>query len=1132
MRPALNASYRLAFSLLGACLFALGVTTDARAEWPMARHDPQRTGASTGQSALEHPTIAWRSYLGGSLGLQQVLAADLDGDRSGDVLLISGGRLMAKRPDDSIVWETPPFDLFRIDSLRDLNNDGTLDVVATGRPGRVMVFSGRTGALEWQTNTPPYGPTIGAVRFARLDTDMLEDMYVADAACGSTDSQGDVAFAYSFARGFGAGVDNGDQRLWQLERGREYNCGQNDVVADLNNDGRTEVVAFATHNMYLFEGRTGARVPSGGVDPQGGFPTGFSIPYGTNVTDVVDVDGDGNLDIVGYTNQSYAAAINSRAVFVVSYDPRRPAATRLYVRWFRNVADQETDVHAFLHNSATDLDGDGRVEITTTFIESGVTTTYVFDGATGDVRLRLPAATVRGIYTLATGQRPTLVVQQGANLLGYRFTALGPDAAVPAPEFTLANGTLPQYFRRSEWASGSASTGQLDLALPGTDRRGLLLLRNNAVELWDATATPVMRATYMLPADTTVVTAAPEDDVAAMGPGVLLARSDGFLLVLNPALRVINFGEGEEVSLPGIRTGGFYSGSSGIGPIPIAARFDHLASEIVTQNSRGILQRIDASLATITRPPVFRWDWRGATNPVAMDENGDGAYDLLVATQGDGIEGRRPDGTTTVFRVPTLSTRQAFNGDVVPLRSTSGSTRYAAPIVDRSNGEGTVVAVADGAVAWLSAPIVVAGSGFGYLGVDDSDGDGRDDALISMQSQLRLLSGATGALLASGLPIYAIGPVNVRGRAGAVTIIGSGSYSPPSGAVIPRPPTAITSVWSLPAGTRSTRILGAVVQCPSGLVFADVDYGGAHLLMASAETGALRGDLVLAGGRLFANDAALAATNVNSGLLGNVTATAHLWGDQPAFLVGGTDGYLYAVDPCAAAPRLLWALNLRSSVGEAIFADTDGDHEDELLVEAADGFLYGIDTERFPAPAFVNDIDPAGSGTDDVDETRGSGLAVAWAAVPGATLYEWAVFTVGGTAISRSPTDPANPFTTVDAATRSVSFGAGLTTNRRYFFAVRAIGPSGTSTEVTSDGTLFVRAVAALPDAGFVDASVATADVPPDVRPTDSGPLPLPQGCGCRVGSTRRANGIDAFAFLVGLALIGRRRRTALLPRR
>lgn len=54
----------------------------------MARHDPQRTAASTGQSALERPTIAWRTYLGGSLGAQQVFAANVDGNGTGDVVIL------------------------------------------------------------------------------------------------------------------------------------------------------------------------------------------------------------------------------------------------------------------------------------------------------------------------------------------------------------------------------------------------------------------------------------------------------------------------------------------------------------------------------------------------------------------------------------------------------------------------------------------------------------------------------------------------------------------------------------------------------------------------------------------------------------------------------------------------------------------------------------------------------------------------------------------------------------------------------------------------------------------------------------------------------------------------------------
>jgi hypothetical protein len=841
------------------------------------------------------------------------------------------------------------------------------------------------------------------------------------------------------------------------------------------------------------------------------------------------VDGDGHLDIVGYTNNVYAPTINSRAVFVVSYDTTRPIGSRLYVRWVRDVMNQTTDVHAFLRNGAADFDGDGRAEIATTFTEGGTTTTYVLDGATGMVRVRLPGATVRAVFTLAEGERPTLLVQSGNNLVGYRFASFSGEP--PAPAFMLPNGSLLSYFVREQFQSSSAANAQLTLPIRGTNRRGVLLVRSNTLELWDPVATPpTIVASYPLPEDLSIVTVAPQQDVFAPGPGMLLARSDGFLLVLDNALRVINFGESVETSLPGIRTGGFYSGASGLGPIPIAARFEGMANDVLAVNSRGLLLRLDVSRATITQPPERRWDWRGANYPLAIDEDGDGAHDMIVAVQGNAVVARRPDGMTEVFRVPVLNSRQFFAGDVLPLR-TPTEMRFAVTVRDNTNGEGLVAAINRSGVVWRTTPIVVAGSGFGDLGIDDVNGDGFQDAMVSMQAPLRLFSGVDGVLLASGLPTYASVPITVRGRAGAVTHIGSGSYNPVAGITITSSPVTIRNVWSFPAGGRSSGLRGAVVQCPSGLIIANTIFGKPHVVIADAERGTVRADMVLAGGRQFADDAALAATNVFPGLPGNISATPQLYAGHPAFLVGSTDGYLYAIDPCAATPTLLWAMNFRAPVGEPILADTDGDGEDEIVVEAADGFMYGVDTERFPAPAWVNDVDPDGTGTDDVDETRGSELAVAWAEVPGATGYEWAVFTAGGTPISRNQNDAGmneTPFTQVSAATRRVSFGANLESGRRYFFAVRALGPGGSSSEVTSDGTRFIRATRTGPDGGMADAGApeggmmdagADADAGMNMQPADD--------CACRAAGATGGRGPGALA-LVGAAatvLAVRRRR-------
>jgi MYXO-CTERM domain-containing protein len=159
------------------------------------------------------------------------------------------------------------------------------------------------------------------------------------------------------------------------------------------------------------------------------------------------------------------------------------------------------------------------------------------------------------------------------------------------------------------------------------------------------------------------------------------------------------------------------------------------------------------------------------------------------------------------------------------------------------------------------------------------------------------------------------------------------------------------------------------------------------------------------------------------------------------------------VDPCGM--RLEWALDIRYPVGEAILADTDGDGEDEIVVTAADGFLYGIDREVIPAPAFVYENDGATlatSAAEDLDEyVTSETLHANWAPVDGATSYEYAVITPGGAFVTRPN------FVSAGAATSVSATGLPLIAGRRYLFAVRAIGAEGSSSEALSDGVVVLE---------------------------------------------------------------------------
>jgi len=219
----------------------------------------------------------------------------------------------------------------------------------------------------------------------------------------------------------------------------------------------------------------------------------------------------------------------------------------------------------------------------------------------------------------------------------------------------------------------------------------------------------------------------------------------------------------------------------------------------------------------------------------------------------------------------------------------------------------------------------------------------------------------------------------------------------------------------------------------------------------NAATGALVREVVLAEGNLYGTVDDAVADGKRPGFLGNVTIKEDLTGlNDTGAVVGSSDGYLYAVEPCTGS--LLWSMNFRFPVGEAIFADTDDDGIDEIVVTVADGYLYGVDREMFPAPGWVHDTDPPSGVTDeDVDsiETQDT-LYAAWEPVPLATSYEYGILTASGNFITVPNFINVGPDISVE------STGLGLMLGGRYYFAVRAIGPGGSSSEAVSDGVTIV----------------------------------------------------------------------------
>jgi outer membrane protein assembly factor BamB len=1118
---------------LTVCLALILLSTAVRADWPAMRHDARRSAVGEGTAQIDRPAIAFRHYLGGSLSNTQYYAHDVDGDGALEILLVIGGALVAKTPRDVLVWETPALDIFTIAGVVDLDGDGSPEVVCPARAGRMHVIDPRDGSVRWSMPAGVVG-NVGAVRFAAFDTSAGVDLYVADAACGSTGSLGDIGRAYSFAGGIASPVV-----LFDLERGRrDYVCGQYDTIADVDGDGTLDVVAQGINHFYVYSTTDGHLIATS--------ENVGSIPYGLAQVFLTQSDADAAPELVCFTENTYAPPTNSRRVFLMDWDTAMGTLVR---RWEHSVADTLNDRHGWYPGGVQDLGDDGRIEVVTSFYDgaSSSWTTRVYDVSDGTELAMLARGPFRGLADLDGDGTSEILVGDAASALGaYQLTGSGLTRVFLAPNID------PVYQRERDplWPSAPVDRPlTVDLDDDGEDE--LIAMRQNAdgsstlLGLSASDDPPREVARLELEAGVSLLSFQPFQNVTRAMLQPIVARSDGYLWILDDELQPTNATIGGEIPERGMRTGGYYSGSNGIAAVPIAADRDGDGSdEVIVRDSRGVLLELDTRDASLVEPPLVRREIRRGYLPNAIDLTGDGRPEIVagVLDTPHAIVAFRQDGTE-LWRTTVGSASRTLTGDLVTGDVSGDGVPDVVYQLSSSSG-GTVIINAldgrNGADLWTTSyETVVAGSGLGVLALYDRDADSRLDVLATPRNLFAWLSAIDGtevSTVAANYPAHGI--FHDVDADGTPEILASGTvYSAGAYAL------DLTPRWSDPAMTLHTRVLGAVASCASGPRYVQGHFNSPRVTFWNAATGAVLGDIALLDGRVWEPPS---SAPDRPGVVGNVTIAPDIAGDGRATaLVPSSDGHLYAIDACTLALR--WEIDLRYPVGEAILADPDGDGEQEILVTAADGFLYGIDREVLPAPAYVYENDGtflATSDAEDVDEVvTTSRLWANWAPVTGATEYEYAVITPGGAFLT------IPEFVNAGSATSVEVTGLPLRSGGRYLFAVRAIGPDGSSSEALSDGVVVLEdpcsacAVTQIcvdgtcvADRCFgVECPLGTvcmmgectgaddAGMSIDAGMTDAGP-PTTMDGGCCSSAPRR--GTDLGWLLLALALLGIRRRS------
>ncbi len=1092
---------RHAWALVVALIGVVAGTGKANADWPMARHDARRSATADGVSNIEEPTPYWRFYAGGTLSSSALTGRDVDGDGTAELIVTTSGRASARDPaTGDAFWQTDNFELDRIVGFVQLDGTGEEELVVRSSR-RVFVLDADDGTVLWAEPVGEMG-TIGGVRVLDVDADGVDDLLIQECGCCSVNS-GNAGFAYRFA-GPGASLTQPVQ-LWSMP---PIGCGgtRPGATLQMRSAAQSEIV-FAPNNdtLQLLDAATLAVIDT--LPPLGPFAVASQCRP-------IDVAGSPNEELLCVYSLAQAPPGEGRRVVMFDW-----TGSGLDLVWDIAIADENGTLE-IPASPVADLDQDGLLEVVLSGkLAGGDWATFVIDAGTGVLRGQLAGHRAQGTAVLGAGVR-YLVTEAFEETVGWTLSGAGLSFAWSLTgEETMAMSDLPTLTR----AFLGTRLVTLDVDGDGVDE---LVTKNEAdgtvvTAFGFTTASPQPVRQYTVPPGSSALNAWRVESPS--GPLLAVAQSDGNLHVLDESWAP--FSGNPEV---GIRVGGYYSsgGWRQLRFTPVAASLgDSGPAGLLVQTSRGSLARIDATDATFSQGPLILWE-RLDTIGAVIQKGSSGQEARIAAIDIDDVElhrvvGLAPSGEqlwSTPLGGATLSDLVLADVDGDPYPDLFVNWGELTNSIERN----TCLAGATGAELWDAPPIGpfnrqpagVAAADWNQDGVDDMIHQADLTRVRDGQTGLELLSGGSGPGRSYYLPHIA--DVDDDGE-DEVTL--HGGFSP----AFTLEHDLQSSIWE---GTEDDRPYpyGAIVRCGAD---PPTILGGSWQFPARLKRTVLAGPdagldetRVLAGGQIFADQAAADAAGATSGQLGSPTVHPNLDGNgRRVAVVGSGDGWLYGFDPCEL--ELEFSVFFGAPVGSAIFADGDGDGLDEIIVSVADGYVYGLRQAPIASVEEVLDTDPP-NGIDDEDvdviETFDT-LYGAWPAVEGADGYEVAVLrdpVDGGGFVSDGPWQFA-------AGTAATVEGLPLEDGRRYFFAVRALANGEASPDVLSDGVV-VTIVPEVPDPEVPDPE------DPDPEPGEdrgAGSVLLNgRSCVYFCAASHQTDPRSGWIAIAALSLLAARRRT------